>query len=397
MIWSRNSSDVRIGAPVAERNGATWRIAARVDDAEVWFESEEIELTASAEALVSAFLIPSMAAGRRLVCEAPLAADFVDHLPTVMSLASRWWRYPVLPPVLPTEGSAVPARDSSSVALCFSGGVDSFHSLLRGPRRLGLLVLVHGFDVQLTDSARASQMAEMTKQVAAATGATGAVIRTNLRRHPLLVSERWSRDHGGALAAIGHLLPAPTGHLVISSSYPRKLNRPWGSHWDLDPLWSGAGLTVQHYGEELFRIDKLASIGREPLVRKHLRVCWRQPNELPNCSRCTKCVRTRILLSAVGALDGFELLEGNDTLAESIDALPSTGHARALHQYHAALAGEVPPDVAAALRRLLARSRGPVVLERMGILTGMSKVKSLSRRVLARARRGFGEPTARRA
>ena len=59
---------------------------------------------AIASAALGTFLIPSMAAGRRLVCEAPLAADFVDHLPTVMSLASRWWRYPVLPPVLPTEG-----------------------------------------------------------------------------------------------------------------------------------------------------------------------------------------------------------------------------------------------------------------------------------------------------
>lgn len=397
MIRSRKSSDIRIGRPVAERNGTTWRVAARVDDVEVWFESDELELTASAEALASAFLIPSMAAGRRLVCEPPLAADFVDHLPAVMNLARRFWSYPVLPPVVSTDGAAAPARDPASVALCFSGGVDSFHSLLRGPRKPGLLVLVHGFDVQLTDTGRASQMAEMTKQVAAETGATGAVIRTNLRRHPLMVSEKWSRDHGGALAAIGHLLPASVGRLVISSSYPRKLNRPWGSHWDLDPLWSGAGLTVEHYGEELFRVDKLAAIGREPLVRKHLRVCWRHPNDLPNCSRCVKCVRTRILLSAVGALDGFELLEGNETLAESIDALRSTGHARALHQYRSALAGQVPPDVAAALRRLLARSRGPVVLERMGVLAAMARINSLCRRVVARVRRGLGEPTARRA
>ncbi len=397
MRLSRKRIDVRIGTPVAERRGGTSRVLARVDDVEVWFESEDLDLTPSPEALVSAFLIPSMAAGRRVVSEAPLAADFVDHLPAAMGLVHRWWRYPLLPPVVQSQGAVEPARDPSSVALCFSGGVDSFHSLLRGPRKPGLLVTVHGFDVQLTDTVRAGQVSDMTKAVAAATGASGAVIRTNLRRHPLFISARWSRDHGGALAAIGHLLPPSVGRLVISSSYPRALGRKWGSHWDLDPLWSGAGLVIDHFGEHLFRVEKLAAIGREPLVREHLRVCWRQPVALPNCSRCFKCVRTRILLSAVGALDGFELLEGNDTLAADIDAMPPIGHAKALHQYRSALKGQLPPDVAAALTRLMARSRGPVLLERLGVISGAAKLGALSRRVAARARRGLGVPSPWRA
>jgi hypothetical protein len=360
--------DVVVGLPVAERTGTAWRITARVDGMDVWFESDELELRPAPEALVSAFLIPSMAVGRRLVSEAPLAEDFVSHLPAIMATVHRWWDYPILQPQ--TAAVAAPARERNpaEVALCFSGGVDSFHSLLRGPRKPNLLVLVQGFDVRLTDADRNGQMREMTSRVAEATGAAASVIRTNLRHHPLFQSERWGRDHGGALGAIGHMLPASVGHLVISSSYARRLGRPWGSRWDLDPQWSGAGLSVEHYGEEFLRSEKIAAIAQEPLVRAHLRVCWRMPNELPNCSQCLKCVRTRILLSAVGGLEGFALLEGEDTLAAAIDALPPYGHAHALHQYRAGLDGQVPPDVAAALRRLLARTRGHVLLERLGLL-----------------------------
>lgn len=375
-----------IGRPVAERTGTTWRVTAPVDGMDVWFESEELDLTPAPEALVSAFLIPSLAARRRLVSEAPLAADFASHLPGVMELTRRWWRYPALQPGTPSA-TAPACERGPAVALCFSGGVDSFHTLLRGPRKPNQLVLAHGFDVRLTDAGRIGQMREMTSHVAEATGATAAVVRTNLRQHPLYRSERWGRDHGGALAAIGHLLPASVGHLVISSSYARRLNRPWGSHWDLDSLWSGAGLTIEHYGEEFLRAEKIAAIAQESLVRAHLRVCWRQPNERPNCSRCMKCVRTRILLSAAGGLEGFALLEGDDTLAASIDALPPFRHAHALHQYRAALDGKVPPDVAAALRRLLARTRGHVLLERLGLLDATLRASRKVRHIADQLRR----------
>ena len=380
--------DIEVGAPVAEWTGSAWRVTARVDGVDVWFESEELELAPSAEAMVSAFLIPSLAAGRRLVSQVPLADDFASHLPAAIVLARRWWNYPLLQPEVPAAPAPTRRPNSAGVALCFSGGVDSFHSLLRGPRRPDLLVLVHGFDIRLADTGRFGPMREMASIVADATGARAATVRTNLRQHPLFQACHWGRTHGGALGAVGHLLSGSVGHLVISSSYARILDRPWGSHWDLDPLWSGAGLTVEHFGEQFLRVQKIEAIAREPLVRAHLRVCWRHPNDLPNCSRCIKCVRTRILLSAVGGLEGFALLEGEDTLAAAIDGLPPAGHANALHQYRAALDGRVPPDVAAALRRLLARTRGHVLLERLGLLDLCTRVDRKLRRIVAQVRRG---------
>lgn len=388
---SRNRSpDVVIGFPVSEWTGTAWRVTSRVDGLDVWFESEELELTPAPEALASAFLIPGLAAGRRLVSEAPLAEDFVSHLPSAIALVHSWWKYPVLEPLVPAAAAPARERRPDGVALAFTGGVDSFHSLLRGPRKPNLLVFVHGFDVKLSDPGRAGQMRQMIGQVAESVGARAGVIRTNLRQHPLFISERWPRDHGGALGCIGHVLPASVGHMVISSSYARSLHRHWGSRWDLDPLWSGAGLTIEHYGEEFLRREKVWAIAQEPLVREHLRVCWRHPNDLPNCSRCPKCVRTRILLSAVGALDGYALLEGDATLAASIDALPSSGHASSLHQYRAALGARLPPDIAAAVRRLLARSRGYVILERLGLYRLGLQVRKFAGRVAVRARRALG-------
>lgn len=380
-----------VGAPVAERRGGTSRVAARVDDMEVWFESDDLDLSPSPEALVSAFLIPSMAAGRRLVSDAPLAADFAGHLPAAMALVHGWWKYPVLLPQSPGAAGAASARTSEDVALCFSGGVDSFHALLRRPARPNLLLLAHGFDVRLEDTERIGQMRAMIKAVAGATGARAGTVRTNLRQHPLFKSCHWGRTHGGALGALGHLLPA-VSRLVIASSYARSLDRQWGSSWDLDPLWSGAGLTVEHFGEEFLRAEKVAAIAREPLVRTHLRVCWRQPTALPNCSRCRKCVGTRTLLSAAGALDGFDLLEGNGTLAAAIDALSATELVSVQHQYRWALRGQLPPDVAAAVRRLLARSRGPVLLDRLGLLELSVRVLRKARHIAGLVGRGSSVP-----
>lgn len=352
------------------------RIAASVDGVDAWFETGDTTLRPSAEAFASAFLIPAVALERQLTVQDPVAPDFAAGPGQVLDIVGEWWGYPRLSPSF-GDAFRVPAQrerekgstnassaaplpappPTAATALCFSGGVDSFYSLLASGRRIETLVFVHGFDITLDDSARAESFEQHFREIAAAVGARPVVIRTNLRAHGTFRAAPWGHSHGGALAAIGHLLADDVGTLLVSSSYPYTRPKKWGSHWELDPLWSGAGLTIEHIGAEHDRADKLAALKDEPLARHYLRVCWRNLSDQPNCSRCSKCLLTEVVLAALGVLDEFPVFEPTATLATRIDNLPSIGDPISFRHYEAALAMGLPVPIAGASRRLLARSR----------------------------------------
>lgn len=85
--------------------------------------------------------------------------------------------------------------------------------------------------------------------------------------------------------------------LVIPSSYAYEDATPWGSHWDTDPLWSSPDkIRIIHDDASVNRRDKIIQLAAEPLVQRHLRVCWRNLAPTGNCSRCEKCLRTMTTL-----------------------------------------------------------------------------------------------------
>jgi hypothetical protein len=48
------------------------------------------------------------------------------------------------------------------------------------------------------------------------------------------------------------------------------------------------------------RSTKVGLLAQNDVVRNHLRVCWRNPQNGVNCGVCEKCVRTRLALLAHG-------------------------------------------------------------------------------------------------
>ncbi|HEY9516993.1 MAG TPA: hypothetical protein VIQ74_15045, partial [Gemmatimonadaceae bacterium] len=365
----------------------TSRITASVDGLDAWFESDDMELRPAPEAFASAFLIPAAAQARRLVLSDPVAPDFATGPQRVLEIVERWWHYSQLPPSLDTR-TAVPSQRSPATvsngraALCFSGGVDSFYTLLASGRHVDTLVFANGFDIKLADPERAAVFDRHLREIAAAVGARPVVIRTNLRAHPAFRAAPWEHTHGGALAAIGHLLADQANTLLVSSSVPLVRPRPWGSHWELDPLWSGAGLTIEHLGAERDRGEKLAALKDEPLVRQYLRVCWENRSARLNCSRCEKCLRTQIVLAAVGVLDSFPVFEPTATLADRLDELPLIHDHLLFRYYNNALALGLPSDIAGAVHRLLGRSHR--ALRRQQIEDARETFRALAGRVWRR-------------
>jgi hypothetical protein len=316
----------------------------------VTFRSED-ELVAAPEGVGSAFLFPAAAASRDLALPDPVDPRWRAGALEAAGLARRWWGWRV-PELRGPVGVAGPPGDG--VALCFTGGVDSFHSLLCGEERPTRLVFALGYDVPLDDHARRDALLPHLQAVADGMSLPLTVVRTDLRRHPLFAAVSWERTHGAALATLGHVLGV--GTLQISASATPGTDSPWGSHPALDACWSSSGTAIRHVGFGPSRFAKVAAIAHHPLVREHLQVCWERRTATGNCGRCSKCVMTMAFLDAAGGLEGATAFPAGAAadLAQRIDALPTAGFLQSTTQ---AVAVTSRPEVAGALARLMGRMR----------------------------------------
>lgn len=334
------------------RVGDACRVEALVDDVPIWFESADVELEPSPEAFGCALLVASLDTGRRIRLADPVDARWRANCAALLAIFREWWGYD---PLLP-EAQERPCRRPRAArsALCFSAGADSFFSLLHGAERADALVSVHGFDIRVDDARRWAGLERSLAEVAAVVGTDAITIRTNLRLHPVAGGEIWERSHGGALAAIGHLLSAAIGRLFVSSSVSSDWLEPWGSHYLTDHLWSSDRIEIVHVGADRRRWEKLMEIAAEPLVQRHLRVCWEYRTEALNCSRCDKCLRTMIRLQDAGQLERYRQFEPG-SLVERLDAIEAT--AGGPHDFGAMLERPgLSPELLRAVRDLLART-----------------------------------------
>jgi hypothetical protein len=344
---------LHVGPVVRHRTPDGVRISAVVNGRQIWFESSEAELAPSPEAFGSALLIPAMHAGLPLAIEQSVCTTWAGNLCNIRDTASRWWNYPRLDPRLdPVVRHSLPRP---ATALCFSGGVDSFYTLLCGPQPPDMLVAALGYDVKLNDAPRIAIVGTSVRAVAAELGLRAVFISTNLRRHAAFRAIAWECSHGGALAALGHLLNNEVGRLEISSSWSSDDDLPWGSRWDVDRFFSSRALTIDHIGSHLRRTAKLHAIAHENIVRRHLRVCWENRNAEANCCQCEKCLRTMLALAACGQLEHYPQFHRGRELLRNIDRFPYLSNG-VISFYELFLEQGLTGDYAAAVRRLLVRS-----------------------------------------
>ena len=346
-----------IGPIEASRSGDTHRVSAMVCGHPVWFESANAVLRPSVEAFGSSFLVPALHARRPLRFNGPLSRLWRENVAKLVCIFHRWWDYPETL-AIESEGQAVPADKKPDGAECFSGGADSFYSLLRMNHATRYLVFVHGFDMSYRDGYRMRKYRPALEEICRATGRIPIVIRTNLRKHPFFSQVMWENSHGGALAAIGHLLADSAGRIVIASSCTYDELEPWGSHWETDPLWAAENLEIVHDDATLYRLNKLKTMAEEPLVQQHLRVCFKNLAAHGNCSRCDKCVRTMLVLHRRRQLQNYPVFDRRTPLTailDSMDPVPENMH----YRYEELIRDGMPAEIEAAVRRLLARQRPP--------------------------------------
>jgi hypothetical protein len=360
---------IDVTQPQATTRGRQGGVSAVVAGRDVWFTARDcrdtaaakhrdVPLVAAPEAFGSALLVPALAAGRPLRLAGSPCETWAANLMRLTEAFRTLW-YPAAAGPLVVPGPPAAPRPAGPTVLCFSGGVDAFHTLLAGGQMGGqtidTLVLVVGYDVPVADRGRATAVGGLLAAVAAETGCRGLVMATNLRRHPLVRATPWLRAFGGPLAAIGHLLGPAAGRILISSDGLAFEHPEIGSRPTTDPLFSSAALAVEHVAPGVTRLEKIRAIAAEPIVRRHLRVCWKNVGDRLNCGRCEKCVRTMLALDACGTLSCFPTFDYGRGLTAAIDELPAVDGVTVTF-YRELLASGLSAAAAAAVRRLLERS-----------------------------------------
>lgn len=273
---------------------------------------------------VAALLLPAMRANEPLEIFVPVSPKLLQSLSQIQAIYRCW--DPTLSQVrikapVDERFSAISHR-SSTRGLFFSLGVDSFYSLLKNLKdhpadneTITHLILVHGFDIFVrkgNDKLFPAVLDNATK-VAQELGKEVLPVATNLRDFSDGFVDWGPLYHGAALASVGlaceHFFT--TIYIAASRTYADII--PWGSHPIVDPLWSTERLSLLHDGCEARRIDKIHFIAQSEVALRTLRVCWENPNDLYNCGRCEKCLRTMIGLHMAGSLQNCR------TLPNSVD------------------------------------------------------------------------------
>lgn len=261
-------------------------------------------------------LLSAMRLNRPLQFVEPLSTARLQGMEQAQELISRWYpdrlrrvhigvmgsRWAGLRSRLARVGPG-PSAGSRTVA-CFTGGVDSFYTLTRA-RRVDAILFAGGLDIPLSADRFLRRVTRINRRIAHRRQVDFVSVRTNVRRFLNATGVDWGAEgHGAALASLAQVLSPVYGRFLIPSTHATDADIRWGSHHQLDPLWSTETTTVVHHGGTASRAEKTAWLADRRLPQRHLRVCYRQ-FQVENCGECAKCLRTMATLAVLGRLDRF--------------------------------------------------------------------------------------------
>ncbi len=198
----------------------------------------------------------------------------------------------------------------------FSGGIDSLFILrenrlnfsLEHPGSMKDGILVYGLEV---DSPKAFEPVLISlKDLAYEANINLIPIYTNIYSHIKDLDPDWKfwvyEYQGAALASVAHILRKRLTRVSIASSFDIPNVYPHGSHPLLDPWYSSYDLRIKYDDLTYSRLQKTKLLADWDIALKHLRVCNRSDrykSTTLNCGQCEKCLRTRLALLALNALD----------------------------------------------------------------------------------------------
>lgn len=251
----------------------------------------------SMDAFVCATLLVAMTTGRPLALEAPVSGVLLDALPELQRRFTEFFpgRFRAVP-VHAERRADDPVAPPRPEAAFFSAGVDSMHLALQARERLDALVFVGSFHTPTGLPVAIDHIRGGVRAAADHLGLPLVELSSNIRQFLELFCN-WELCHGAALGAAAHALSGRFAVVRAGSTNDPDDASAWGSHADLDPLWSGTDVALRYEGGEWSRTEKIAEIVRHPELVPYLQVCWQHHRSAYNCGSCEKCTRLAIELA----------------------------------------------------------------------------------------------------
>ena len=293
--------------PEETRISYRFEFAGTVHD--VYFRVSTPAANAAIETFLAFALLPAMKAGADLAIDKPLSGQMLGNVETIQDIFASWQPETFRRVAIQAQPTCLATRTSTEIACFFSGGVDSFFTLLKHRDEITTLLLVHGFDISLENTALSAEVSAAVRNVAARLNKKVIEIHTNIRAFSDLYLS-WDMYHGSALAAVALTMLPLFSRIYVPATQAYSDLLPWGSHPLVDPLWGNEQLHIIHDGCEATRLEKVAAISKSDVAMSTLRVCWLNPEGAYNCGRCDKCLRTMVHLYLVGALGRCTTLPG---------------------------------------------------------------------------------------
>ena len=346
----------------------------------------------SADPFAVAALLPAAHAGEPFEVVPPISPRLRFNLPRVLDVWHAW--HPEVARVsVETEPRTEPAAPPAGrAATFFSGGVDSFYTLLKRlrpeaalPAPLTHVVFMRGIETRLERSEGVDESLRRVEEVAEAAGVeclTGvSTLRTFSRLH-------WEDYYYGAgLSATALALADGFDYVCIPSGYSYNHMIPHGSTPLVDEMYSTENLAIVHDGAEVSRAEKLALAvewNRE-LVLDNLRVCIRNQGGDHNCGRCKKCVRTAIPLKVVGAWEDARTFSDKST--DHWEETVAQDHLALIEEnLELARTRGASGELTAMLERVVGKKRGREALKTLVHNTPLERALPLARRLRSRLR-----------
>jgi hypothetical protein len=264
------------------------------------FKASEGPISKGAESFLAAALFPAMKTGQPLHISGAISPKLLAETQTIQEIFHRWFPEYRKVSIQAEPGFADKVNRTEDVGAFFSGGVDSFYTLLKHQDEITKIIFVHGLDIKLRNVSLRSKVSREIRKIAEELGKQLIEVETNVHEF----ADQYNYN-GSLLPSIGLILAAQFKRIYIPSNLSYDYVFPDSSHPLLDPLWSTEYLTFIHDGCEANRNEKLGRISQSDIALGSLRVCLQNPEDSFNCCQCEKCLRTMIGLQAIGVLDRY--------------------------------------------------------------------------------------------
>jgi hypothetical protein len=276
-----------------------------------WFEVDakySEYVASSANPWLLSFGLFAFVIGEPLIINGTVDKTLLENTRNLIKIFQSWFPSKKIIPIEVDTFDISKKIKNNKVASFFTGGVDSFYTLLKnsncssGPN-IEFLIYIIGFDIPLSNSHVFPQLIKRLDTVAKTLNKKIIIMKTNLMETRYKKIE-WVKFFGTGLASASHILDRLYSTVLIAANERMKDYRfiLSGDDPEVVPLLSSNNLNFILDGTEAGRIEKTEFISCYEIALNNLKVCSKSKTDI-NCSNCEKCYRTMTSFYLLNKLD----------------------------------------------------------------------------------------------